>query len=321
MNAPIQQANANPVQNLTPDEQSKLERLQEVQARIKIFEKEIEDFQNSKKNKEEIAQKLAEKEKEKLNLDETLDSVASLLEKKSQIETELMKYGDLGKDPTLQEKVNTLKNKKLDKNIEKVKNVTAIKKEILGINSHTEHHFKFIGIPLVILIALQTLITITLYLVSLQTKVILIGLFALVILAIFLAFINILKTKANVYIYDEDKIKNTKVSYQEIDITNPNEESFFLNAAMVNAIKQELAGLDSLITSHLGGKNLDEVKAEKSKVDNEYEQLKQESDKMDSETLTTEEYYKKRREIDILKIEQENIEYSIGSKLPVNLNI
>lgn len=305
---------------MSDEEKSKYERLLEVQTRIKMFEKELSDFQNSKNNKEEIAQKLSEKELEKNQIDQTLGSINSLLEKRNQIILELQKYGDLGKDPSLQEKVNVMKNKKLDRNIEKVKNVTAIKKEILGINSHDEHHFKFMGFSLVVLIALQSVITIGFYIVSLQSKVILIGLFSLVILSVFLALINILKSKVNVYIYDEDRVRNTKVTYEEIDTANPNEEKFFVNVAMVSAIKQELSGLDSLIIAHLGGKNIEEVKAEKARVENEYQVLKSESDKMESADLTNEEYYKKRREIDILKIEQENIEYSLGNKIPAIVN-
>ncbi len=305
-------------QATSSEDKSKLDRLQEIQARIKTFEMEIEGYQNSKKNKEDLEKRLKKAEQEKQILEENLSSVNSLIQKRNGIIAELSKYGDLGKDPALQEKVEQLKSKTINKNIDNVRKATNKRSHSAGINSKTDYEMKFEGLPILGLIALQVVVTIVYYLISLQTKAIMMGLFTLIVLSIVLALINIIKDKASLHIYDEGAENNLRITYNEIDTTSQNEQNFFVNAAMVNAIKQELLALDSLIKHHLGGKSVEDVNSERTKIEAEYVQLNNESNKMQNSILSSEEYYKKRREVDILKIEQENLEYALGNKLPGN---
>ena len=92
-----------------------------------------------------------------------------------------------------------------------------------------------------------------------------------------------------------------------------NEDNFFINAAWVNAIKTEMATVDDAISKNLNGKDYSQMEKELADIDIQEKQANDELQNLDKKSLTSEEYYKKRRELDILKIEKENLEYTFNN--------
>jgi len=97
--------------------------------------------------------------------------------------------------------------------------------------------------------------------------------------------------------------------------SNPDEDKLILNNAWSKALVSELKMIDETMKSRLGDKTLEQISLEKQNLLEEQKKLDAQVSETEGKSLNTEEYYKKRRELDILKIEKENIEFSLEGKI------
>ena len=86
-----------------------------------------------------------------------------------------------------------------------------------------------------------------------------------------------------------------------------------MSAAWISALKSEFSIASQTIKSRLNNKSYEEIEMDLQRIEKEIATLNNKMLDLTKKSLTSEEYYKKRRELDILKIEKENLEYTVSS--------
>jgi len=117
--------------------------------------------------------------------------------------------------------------------------------------------------------------------------------------------------KSDELLLDEKALK--KVSYEELIKTNNNfeQDKLLINSAWLTALKNEYTLIDNIIKTRLNNKSSEDLVKDKTEIEKELAKAKNELETINKKSMSSEEYYKKRRELDILKIEKENLEYTV----------
>lgn len=297
-------------EGLSKEESEKLTRLRETTKKIKTMEGEVGSYQNQKKNKEEL-----KKTKDKIDLDikaleDKLSSVNMLTESQTRLKGELEKFSNITSDSTVHQKVEKIKELRSFGQTSSLKNM----RKIGGVHMETEEKEGSLitGKWMIILVIAQLIFSLLFFIITLQLVQLLIGIFSAVVIIILMLLVNV-----NKYTFTY----RTRLQSEEAIVmpvsqkTNPDEDQLILNTAWSKALKAEYDVMTATITARLGDKTLEQIMAEKQALVEEQKKQEVQVSDMDSKSLNTEEYYKKRRELDILKIEKENIEFSLEGKL------
>ncbi len=298
-------------QNFNPEQVSQLDKKMEIESKIKNIQEEIDFYQNEKKMREELNSKIEKAKRDKEKSAQMLESVKFLIANRDQVIGEINKFGNLAHDPALNEKIINLKQGR----VEKIKNFLLKSKRRNQVpesivNEEDDHHGRRLyAKSLIILMLIQLIISIVLYFSSFEQRIIVLGFISILLIAIMLGLVNLFKTHTSVH------LKNTVGIEAEPKLFNSNEDRLFVDAAWVNALRSELESLESIIQKRLNGKTIQESFEESKKLEMEYNSVGSELEKIQNRSLTSEEYYKKRRELDILKIEKENLDYSLNDDI------
>jgi len=300
-------------EGLNPEEATKLDRLREVKGKIKVIQEEIDFYQNEKKTKEEINNNLKGLENQKINIGQMLESVKLLITSREDLKKELIKFGPIAQDDNLALKVQFLKEEHKNKMMNLLSNVKSKIKnngdELLNRNPESLY-----GKSIIILLCFQLLLTVLVYVLSLENRVLFLGILSFLILILIFFLTNTFKTRDTVLI--KTKQHSEKIIFQDITIDKDNDEKrnkFFVSAAWISALKSEFSIASQTIKSRLNNKSYEEIEMDLQRIEKEIATLNNKMLDLTKKSLTSEEYYKKRRELDILKIEKENLEYTVSS--------
>ncbi|MFS8130705.1 MAG: hypothetical protein ACMG57_01870 [Candidatus Dojkabacteria bacterium] len=305
---------AKAAEGLTPEELEKVKRLRDTNLKINSMDLEVGTYQNQKKDKEDIKKKKEIADREVKNIEDKLSSVKLLIDNREHLVAELEKFKSYTGNLDVRKKVDVIKDTRTNNLITELKT----RKKTSGVNMETEEKegSLFVGKWMVGLVVFQLLLSIVMFALTLQLIQLLIGLFSAVVIVVLMLLINVSR-----YTYDY-KVKKfiesdmTGTSYSTVMTkSSPEEEKLMVNFAWGNALYEEYKLINNTINSRLGDKNLAQLTKDKEFLIGEQGRLDKLQNDMETKALNTEEYYKKRRELDILKIEKENIEFSLEGKV------
>lgn len=277
-----------------------------------LLEKGIDLYQNGKKNMESKAAEKKQIENDIETIDQKIQSVANLLTKKEEIEKKLAKVNFPGNKTDLKAQITNLKSKRIDNVINYLKNIKAkvqnkmqvedwkdpIDEKIQSINNQI--------IIFLILFLLQGAFSIFTFTISKDSNSWYIGLIIMLVLIFYLIIYN-LQSKP----FKKLKILNRNENFFAGLTGNSREDKFFVDYAFMNAYLAEKNIVEESIKRNLGESNYLELRKQRSRLENLLAGLKKEETEILENTYSADEYYKKRRELDILKIERENIELGL----------
>lgn len=245
-------------------------------------------------------------------LKDKLSGLDELVNITNRIDFEIAKFGNLGKETQLENQVTNLKTGRIANVISALK---SFRNFLLNAKPQEESNNKEISIfegKLVLYISLFIgLSSMGLFIVNRNLLSLFSGIFFIIFNLILFSLIN----KAR---YDENQAirglnlsfkPNGQASYDQlIQKLNNHQEEFFVNAAWVNALKIEKENINEVIQDRLSGYELDKVQS----LIKEKEDMIAANEKMIGDmafsTITSEEYLDIRREMDIMKIEQTDIQ-------------
>lgn len=306
--------------SVTEDKKDKLkkdaESLADIEDRQIKIEKGIDLYQNGKKI-------IETKNKEKQTLQNELDvlrqkflSVEHFEKRRAELEQSIKRIEVVGSV----EKVAILKKERLNKIIGFLKNIKSREPTAgpkFDWEDEIDKSFRSINVQIAvfgILLIIQIIFGILTLILSRDVKSWFFSLAIFLSLIILLIIYNLLgpKTSKRVLLNSFDAGSQAKIP-QVSFLTQ--EDKIFVNNAYLNAYRSELETINKSMQKALGtdGSFID-LKAMVQSTEGKLVQLENEISKINHDMYTTDEYYKKRRELDILKIEKENLEFSWGKE-------
>jgi len=297
-------------EGLTKEESDKLVRLRETNLKIKAMDAEVGSYQNQKKNKEEVKKNKEKVDRDVKELEDKLSSVNMLIESQKRLKGELEKFSNITSDSTIPQKVDNIKenrSKSLSSSLKTIRKSAGVHME-----SEEKEGSLLVGKWMVGLVIAQLVFSLLFFIITFQLIQLLIGVFSAVVILILMLLVNV-----NRYSYEYKGRFQTETPTLPISVhkSNPDEDKLILNNAWSKALVSELKMIDETMKSRLGDKTLEQISLEKQNLLEEQKKLDAQVSETEGKSLNTEEYYKKRRELDILKIEKENIEFSLEGKI------
>lgn len=301
-------------QSLSEEEKQKFARLQEVESRIKSVQEQVDFYQNEKKLKDEINKEIKSLKTEQDTISQMLKSVELIITKKNELQSKIDSFNSAAPS---KEEVTDLKSKKIEftnTNLSSKRNAPIINSE----EDENKRQRIFEVNPTVVLAILNIVITIIGFLYSYSFSVLLAGMIFSVILSLLYIISRFYKDALEGLPASEDDlalsaqmVPNVAPVAQVDNVRNysdPNSQ-LFINSALLNALKLEIDLLGRNIEKNLNGKSYETLQADLKDISSKLAQKNTEIEELSSKSITSDEYYKKRREVDILKIEKENIEF------------
>ncbi len=298
------------IKGLTQEQVQKSDRLREVKLRIDSIQKEVDAYQSEKTGKEDLDSNIRNKEQELSTINEKLQSVESLKISKQKAVQELQKYNSVSNV----QNSSDLKNEKIQKLEQSLYGAfTKPVHKSISDDEADESKLNLKKVLLIIQIPFTLTVLIIFYLLVKQELILLIGFLLIVLEFAYTIFEFQKKPKEDLNLLQPESPQQN----QQDDISvNLNQDQILIKQAWRGAYEQELNRIDQLISSNLDGKSYEDMQSEKSKIDNEIAQLKKQQEDLEKNSLDSESYYKKRRELDILKIEKENLEFGSNIQIP-----
>ncbi len=282
------------------------EKMIQLKSQIDVLEKEIAIYKDSKKMKEEAQNKIAKHEEELKDISTKLEDSEYLIQIMNRINRELAKFGNQQPpDEIITQKVEQLKQTRIKKVIEILKTVKNFGNIFV---SHDQTYSKEDQVNIsmfVAMIIVQTLLTTIIYIATSDVRIIFVGFIALLIIFLGIIYAKLSIGKAlsqeqtNPY---KDKNLTFDRLMQKFD---RQENAFFVNAAWITALRKEKQTVEQVLQNRLEGQRYNDVVLKISKIKREIAELKSNLEEIDKFKISAEEYLKKRRELDTLKVELE----------------
>lgn len=302
--------------SLSEEQKDKYSRLTELNSRLNSIQNQIDSFQGSKKSKEDITTNIKKYNTDKSTIKQMMESVGLLIKTRDELKQKVLSYNHLIQDA---DKVNQLKQQKMQFQNSQLftKSQSAINSsEDDSARSNSKFKLKLSIIP--ILLFLNIAISIVGFLYSYDFNVLVVAVVSTVILMT--AYIVSKFFSDSLEDLNEDssraEVIDIKQESNPLAKEDPNAQ-LFINSAWVNALNNELNAVEQNIQKNLNGKDYESIKNELQQIENLIVQEEKKLTDLSANSITSDEYYKKRREADILKIERENLEF--GLKIDSNL--
>lgn len=296
------------LKGLTADQIKKVERLSDIKIRINKIQKEVDSYQSQRDSKESLNKKIADLELKFNTTRDKLDSVSTLITSRSNILKELKKY-----DSTWAENISELKERKNLKTNEYLQTAYTKPENKTVVEEDRDTHLKFNKIFLIVQIPLTLLLTFVAYFLLQLDLILILGFVVILLEFAFIIYETFKKDEEDLSLLVKQELPQQDVNLIENNLDN---DKLFIDQAWRGAYQNEVSKIDQLILSNLEGREVAQVEQEKSIIEQELNSLKKELSTLESNELDSEAYYKKRRELDILKIEKENIEFDGSIQIP-----
>jgi hypothetical protein len=272
----------------------------------------IEAELNGQRRIDELQMTSSQMEKEISDIDEKLLSVNQLAERQKQIEVILARYGKL-LQADLENEGNRLKSE-----ISSIRQgeISQTEKQYSKINISDAETPKrvFLGKPLIGLAAALGILGLIAFLLLRDSRILFIGITFAVLEAGILLLINLIPAA----VATEVSGHNSNVrAITEAPTHDRNRislmERFFVDKAWVNALRAEFQSLGSAMKSRLGAQDYTQLKQLRELVQTEFLTIKSEIEVYKTKEIPPEDYLRKRREIDTLKIQRSRIDNELAT--------
>jgi len=294
------------------EQKDKQLRLTELNSRLASIQAQIDSFQGEKKAKDEINTSIKKLTQDKTNINQMLESVELLIKTREELRQKVLSYNHLSQEEA---KINELKQKKLQ-----FQNSILFSKKPVSVTESEDFEDKkksLINIelsPILILAFLNVAVSILAFLYSYSFSVLIVAVVSTVLIMITYLISRFFSDSLEGVDEDKDKVEKQElavpVTPNSLSQEDPNSQ-IFINAAWVNALSSELSTIEQNIQKNLNGKSYESMKSELQEIDNSLTAENKKLTDLTEKSITSDEYYKKRREADILKIERENLEFSL----------
>jgi hypothetical protein len=269
---------------------------------------------NSQSAADDLKAKLEQKQTEISEVDERLKSVNGVIESQKKIDTSLQKFGqlqgkDINKDSVqFKQEVMNYRQTELQK-ISEVKNSTIEEgRKVIsrGVSGNKVPRYT----PLVSLFVMMFGVGAALFT----------GIAELALAGAVFGMISAIIWFRAKTLPLEIKVRGSKLSPQSgvtpqvsrqpsaNDSRLKSLEKFFVDKAWMVSLRQEKRRLDDKVESDLGGQSLTEFTAKREKLLSEYAEMQKEIEELSAVSLSPEDYLKKRRELDMLKVDKARAE-------------
>jgi hypothetical protein len=221
---------------------------------------------------------------------------------------EVKKFGDLSKQKNLNDRVNYIKNKRISNiaNILKRLHTNLADKVNNYLQKNSRSHLKAKSIIVLGVVVIS--VSLLIYLITLNTKIIYIGSVTLLINLFIFFLINIFSNKKTEEVKSELGIDYTNINiktYEELisKLNEKKDDVFLVNAAWINALRAEAKRVYIAINESMEGQSYTDAANALKEKESKMKENDIEVNKILDSMISAEEYLKLRREIDILKIE------------------
>lgn len=301
--------NDNLAKSFSDEQKEKYSRLQEVEERIESIQEEIDYYQNEKKIRDELNSKIKKTKTSHQAIEQQLSSVELLIVKKNELDSKLKAFGD---SDSLIQQVEALKQSKIEHLYSTLNTINANPVRIQPEEVQKKNGIKLD--PFLSVIFLNIFLGVVTFLYSFSLVILLILLTSSIALFVFY-ILDKFFTQSLEGIDAEDHPNsmfevNSKMQESTIKKSDPNTQ-LFINSAWLKALLSEIQLIGENISKNLSGKDYESMKKEKESLLEELNLLENNLKELSEKSITSDEYYKKRRELDILKIEKENIEFGL----------
>jgi len=272
--------------------------------KIKLLDKEILNYQNQKSGKEDADIKLKENEVQKEVLEQKLASVQSLMEHEQSIEAQLAKSPV---NSNLNSNINEIKERRIAlRNEELISGFKTDKKDMFKeIEPIMHNRLKY---PLLIApIVLVVILTLIIFIFTFNIVSLLIGLLVAVVLGFGYIMLQVFSEEHS---KPHTKERKEALRNEQLNTSDMGEDKDIINHAFHNALLAEQENLNLNIKKSLDNESYESVELKLQNTIKAIEEIKNPTNK-DEQVISVDDYYKKRRELDILKIEKDNLEFSI----------
>lgn len=293
--------------NGIPEEQkSQILKIVDTKKKIRNLQEKVEAFQNKKSENEDLERQISSLETKLTALNEKKSSVTKLIQDKKEVEQKMLEVKNSSASVVSDiERQQTLRNRVAEMKGNEKKSLTLASKNV-RVERRT-----FRGAFLIPLLIMQVVLSFLIFLTSEDLVVLVAGLFSFLVIIITAVILNFSDREDLDFELSSDFV----ASNQSPNINNPSEK--FVNSAIINALNIELQSINSSISQNLAGMSYEELEKQTLQATTELNDLESKADS--SEVLSPEEYYKARRELDILKIDEENIQFSKDSSVDMKL--
>lgn len=283
-------------------------KLAEILIKIKNLDKDVSGYQSQKTNKESLNSKISELEKSKGNLEQKLASVQSLLDGKTKVESEVLKVQNENAHHKTDE-INKIKEERIDQLNQKLSGGFKQASRMAETYQIEPDPIKLKHKWILALVVIQVLASIVYFLISSNIGLLLLGLAVSMTFLVIFVVIQVSNKK------EIKKIEQTPVTPipQGADVqlsTTQAEDMKMVKGAYLNALLAEQENINQNINKSLGGETLENIQSSLKNTISQIEESKKSLEELEKQNIDVDTYYKKRRELDILKIEKENIEFS-----------
>lgn len=292
---------------LTAETAPAFERFKEIKSKIQDLQVQIDAYQSEKDIRASINQNIDSLKKNKDSIAQMLSSVSLLIKNKQDVNSRLAQFNYSEQSKTI---IQNLKQQKVQYlNQKLIQNSVQRNSKTYNQNTKANLNTGFSRSNMVtILLFLTNFLGLVGFLYSGNSFIFLTLVTAnvfYILVFTFLKFIYVSEEGSSIQREREDLRKN-KSEEQE----DPNSQ-LFINSAWAEALNSELSLIERSIQSSLKGKDYGTLESDLQLIEQELQTLEGELKDLDNNFITTDEYYKKRREVDILKIEKENVEFSL----------
>jgi ABC-type multidrug transport system fused ATPase/permease subunit len=269
----------------------------------------VQLYKNQREKKSKLTEENDRIQQEIKDIQKKISGANDLFLIKNRLNLELNKFGEIGKDSNLNNKIQDLKNNRIKGIVGFMRNVKASAMNMVSKPFESVERSFLVGKLLIVLMFLTLMATAFFYSISLNHWIILLGFVTFILIFFFFLIINILGADlfANqLNIKSTIDISSNLNEYEKfMAMLNKKEDEFFVNAAWVKALNVEMNKIEKTIFERLRGHSIEDLNKKISEYQVKIKQNNEELNKILDKMISAEDYLKIRREMDIIKIELE----------------
>lgn len=291
--------------NRDEEGKNKIKKYIDLKLKEASIEGEVNKYKNSKEEIEKLKQEISKLEKGNKSSQDLYESLKSLIKSKGELEEAIKRYQNYKNPISEGEKLNEIERRYRDL-FEMKKETNNVAKTL---NNTVRNSLRGRGI--VVMFFVQILLTAVFFALSQNLLMLILGSIIILELLVSLAIINFFSPGD----YDQSIMEiepEIKIDTQK----NTNSERY-VNSAIYSSLDLEYQRVLDAISRRLNGKSLESLSLEIENSNKQYSELKSKLEKAPSK-LSQDDYYKLRRELDILKIDIEGIEYNKALNLDLD---
>ncbi len=272
--------------------------IKQINEKIAELENYVKDYQSNKENIAKLSEERDQIQENLNSIEGKKEDIQELQNKVEEVDNDLSQYSSLNINEIDSQRLHKISQAQIDlQNL----NYGGRKNSELSLSNIPIPNVSFQGKGILFIILIQILINISSYFFSDNKNILLLGIFGLVIQVFLLIAMNLVSnTEMQVESIIEQEDQEEKIESKDASQNNS-----YLSLAMVRALQMEKKRLEEVITKFTGGKSPKELEQEASSMKLKLDELKIELDKLAK--FTPEQYLINRRELDIKKIERENL--------------